>query len=285
MLLCRRHHVLWHLGTLDPQDLHIPWHPDAKAPDRRQRDPGVNGPTGAVLPTARTRGEQDVGMHRRRRLLLGSGACLCALGAAAGCGGSGSERLAEPDRPAASGPAVAPLPGLEPGGPVRAPAPPAPEDIGPDGDLLPGTAVYLERERARAQSEALQARGLAEARALAPQADAFARGDPRTAELLAGATYDPAGAEPIGDGTRVLGVVLTSSLPEPRDFFYEYASLDGPQPEDVVAAVHTFGATQVAVSVDLDRRHLRGLRVLASADTITYDAQGNELLSSFDPPD
>ena len=29
VLLCRRHHVLWHLGKLDLQDLHIPWHPDA----------------------------------------------------------------------------------------------------------------------------------------------------------------------------------------------------------------------------------------------------------------
>ena len=27
VLLCRRHHVLWHLGKLDYPDLHIPWHP------------------------------------------------------------------------------------------------------------------------------------------------------------------------------------------------------------------------------------------------------------------
>lgn len=30
-LLCRRHHVLWHLGVLSLHDLHVPWHPDAKA--------------------------------------------------------------------------------------------------------------------------------------------------------------------------------------------------------------------------------------------------------------
>jgi hypothetical protein len=31
-LLCRRHHVLWHLGTLRLADLHVPWHPDAAHP-------------------------------------------------------------------------------------------------------------------------------------------------------------------------------------------------------------------------------------------------------------
>jgi hypothetical protein len=29
VLLCRRHHVLWHLGTISLRDLHVPWHPDA----------------------------------------------------------------------------------------------------------------------------------------------------------------------------------------------------------------------------------------------------------------
>ena len=28
VLLCRRHHVLWHLGKLHHRDLHLPWHPD-----------------------------------------------------------------------------------------------------------------------------------------------------------------------------------------------------------------------------------------------------------------
>ena len=31
VLLCRRHHVLWHLGKTTLKDLHIPWHPDARA--------------------------------------------------------------------------------------------------------------------------------------------------------------------------------------------------------------------------------------------------------------
>ena len=29
VLLCRRHHVLWHLGKISLRDLHMPWHPDA----------------------------------------------------------------------------------------------------------------------------------------------------------------------------------------------------------------------------------------------------------------
>lgn len=29
VLLCRRHHVLWHLGKTTLRDLHVPWHPDA----------------------------------------------------------------------------------------------------------------------------------------------------------------------------------------------------------------------------------------------------------------
>ena len=31
-LLCRRHHVLWHLGKLTLRDLHVPWHPDSGSP-------------------------------------------------------------------------------------------------------------------------------------------------------------------------------------------------------------------------------------------------------------
>jgi hypothetical protein len=31
VLLCRRHHVLWHLGKTTLADLHVPWHPDARA--------------------------------------------------------------------------------------------------------------------------------------------------------------------------------------------------------------------------------------------------------------
>ena len=32
VLLCRRHHVLWHLGKLRLRDLHVPWHPDSGSP-------------------------------------------------------------------------------------------------------------------------------------------------------------------------------------------------------------------------------------------------------------
>ncbi|HVM27355.1 MAG TPA: HNH endonuclease signature motif containing protein, partial [Mycobacteriales bacterium] len=31
VLLCRRHHVLWHLGKLRLRHLHVPWRPDARA--------------------------------------------------------------------------------------------------------------------------------------------------------------------------------------------------------------------------------------------------------------
>ncbi len=33
VLLCRRHHVLWHLGKLTLRDLHVPWHPHASGAD------------------------------------------------------------------------------------------------------------------------------------------------------------------------------------------------------------------------------------------------------------
>jgi hypothetical protein len=32
VLLCRRHHVLWHLGRLGLHSLRIPWHADAGGP-------------------------------------------------------------------------------------------------------------------------------------------------------------------------------------------------------------------------------------------------------------
>jgi hypothetical protein len=35
-LLCRRHHVLWHLGKVHHHDLHTPWLPD---PDNTSHDP------------------------------------------------------------------------------------------------------------------------------------------------------------------------------------------------------------------------------------------------------
>jgi hypothetical protein len=36
VLLCRRHHVLWHLGKLHLRHLTVPWHPDQRtaAPPR-----------------------------------------------------------------------------------------------------------------------------------------------------------------------------------------------------------------------------------------------------------
>lgn len=40
VLLCRRHHVLWHLSRLRLDGLHVPWHPDARAagpPGARER--------------------------------------------------------------------------------------------------------------------------------------------------------------------------------------------------------------------------------------------------------
>jgi hypothetical protein len=33
VLLCRRHHVLWHLGKITLPDLHVPWHPDLAGAD------------------------------------------------------------------------------------------------------------------------------------------------------------------------------------------------------------------------------------------------------------
>ena len=31
VLLCRRHHVLWHLGTITLRHLTVPWHPEQTA--------------------------------------------------------------------------------------------------------------------------------------------------------------------------------------------------------------------------------------------------------------
>jgi hypothetical protein len=33
VLLCRRHHVLWHLGKITLRNLHVPWIPDLPGPD------------------------------------------------------------------------------------------------------------------------------------------------------------------------------------------------------------------------------------------------------------
>ncbi|HWH28206.1 MAG TPA: DUF222 domain-containing protein, partial [Mycobacteriales bacterium] len=33
VLLCRRHHVLWHLGKITLIDMHVPWHPDSSGHD------------------------------------------------------------------------------------------------------------------------------------------------------------------------------------------------------------------------------------------------------------
>jgi hypothetical protein len=40
VLLCRRHHVLWHLGTIDLRHLTVPWHPEQQtgAPARAPLD-------------------------------------------------------------------------------------------------------------------------------------------------------------------------------------------------------------------------------------------------------
>ena len=47
VLLCRRHHLLWHLGRLLLRDLHIPWHTTDAHPDRAgpraEIRPGANG--------------------------------------------------------------------------------------------------------------------------------------------------------------------------------------------------------------------------------------------------
>jgi hypothetical protein len=38
VLLCRRHHVLWHRGTVGLHDLHLPWLPEPE-PERTDHDP------------------------------------------------------------------------------------------------------------------------------------------------------------------------------------------------------------------------------------------------------
>lgn len=162
------------------------------------------------------------------------------------------------------------------------PQPPRPEELGPDGDLLPGTPKYQEREAARAEYEALVARQTAAAQAIAPDVDAFAREDPRVADLLAGATYSLSSALPVGQPA--VGASLTYTPPVPRDFRYVYADFDGTlSEEDPVAVVEHVGATQVAVVVNLQAGRILGLRLEGSAGVTTYDAQGNVLLSSIEP--
>jgi len=39
-LLCRRHHVLWHLGKLHLHHLHTPWHPATRP--RQASDDGAD---------------------------------------------------------------------------------------------------------------------------------------------------------------------------------------------------------------------------------------------------
>ena len=48
VLLCRRHHVLWHLGKLQHRNLHIPWHPDpGTPPDDELQVPAQREPVAA----------------------------------------------------------------------------------------------------------------------------------------------------------------------------------------------------------------------------------------------
>lgn len=159
------------------------------------------------------------------------------------------------------------------------PRPPRPDELGPDGDLLPGTPKHQEREAARAEYEALVARQTAAAQALAPEVDAHVRSDPRVGDLLERATYDLASALPVGQPA--VGASLTYTLPAPRDFRYVYADFDGTQSdEDPVAVAEHFGATQVTVIVNFQAGRILGLRLDGSADVTTYDAAGNVLLDS-----
>lgn len=220
-----------------------------------------------------------------RRLL-----CVLALVAATGCSGSNEEALVtsagtrpvqgscpEPRTPQAQVPSPEPVPA----GPLL---PPSPDELGPDGDLLPGTPAFEQRERGRAEYEALKIRGAAEARALLPEADAYVRADLRTANLLEDAVLDQDSAAPIGDGLRTTGVVVVYQLADPRETFIADKDLDGPQParEDGVVAVRTFGTTAVRVAVDFCYGGLRGVTALDSERFVTYDAKGRTLLDSAD---
>lgn len=177
-------------------------------------------------------------------------------------------------------PQPAPVLGAE-----TAPTPPNPDEYGPDGEPLPGTPNYEPRQQQIREFEELKEASRAAGRALAPKVDRFARADARTADLLVGATYDRAGAMPIGDGTRFLGAVLVYTLPEPRDFFLDKRCLDGSlNRDDDVIMVRWFGVSQLRVGVNLEWGHLSDVSALDGQDVITYDADGNELLSSFDAP-
>lgn len=166
-------------------------------------------------------GERDAVALRRHGVHSGlvrkqAAGVLVALLAASGCASApgDGDRLAS-DVTTEQTPQPEPEPERE-GVPPVPERPPLPEEIGPDGDLLPGTPRYQQREVARAEYEALVARQTAAAQALAPEVDAFAREDPRTADLLAGATYDLAGALPVGQPA--VGASLMYTLPVPRDF-------------------------------------------------------------------
>ena len=172
-----------------------------------------------------------------------------------------------------------------PGREVQVDRPPLPEEIGPDGDLLPGSPKYQEREAARAEYEAFKARSIAAARALAPEVDAYARADARTAGLLAGATYDPASAVPVGGGPEgIYGATLRYALPAPRDFRYVHADFDSTRSEgDGESVEEHVGATHVTVVVNLVDDRLLGLTLEGSAEVTVYDARGTVLGTSRGP--
>jgi hypothetical protein len=143
----------------------------------------------------------------------------------------------------------------------------------------------VRRQEALREYEELKKASRAAGRALAPAADRFARADARIADLLVGATYDREGAKPMGDGISYTGAVLVYTLPARRDFYLDKRCLDGsPSPDDEVIMVRWFGVSQLRVGVNLDRGHLSYLSAIDGQDFITYDADGNELLSSFDAP-
>jgi hypothetical protein len=217
--------------------------------------------------------------------------CVLALAAAGGCGGSGDDALvASSASESVRGDCPAPRPSEQPQEPSPAPGPrepvlpPSPEEVGPDGDLLPGTPAFEQRERGRAEYEALKVKGDAEARALLPEAEAFVRADPRTADLLDGAVVDESSVMPIGDGVRTTGVVVSYRLSGPQEVYVADEDLDGPQParEDGVVAVRTFGTTAVSVAVDFCHGGLRGVSALDGGRAIGYDEQGRTLLDSAD---
>lgn len=211
--------------------------------------------------------------------LTGGGVAGVVVGVAAGAlvagiaWAAGAPRQADVLQPAAL--PAAPYLEPSPGQPVAAPPPPVPEDLGPDGDLLPGTPAYQQRAAAAQEYEAYKARVLAEAQLLAPRADAIARTDERLADLLVGATYDMATVEAIaGTGETLSGAVLTYDLPAPRDFFFDYSGLTGYHDEEI-GAVSGTGLRQLAVGVKVEESLLFGVRFLVFDDIVGYDREGN----------